>query len=545
MLKLLVSIKIQAIFEGMLTKGSRSEKSGRASKPGKNQSKGKIVSYVSLMIFLIVIIAGLFGTIFWQIGRPFITMGLGWLYFAMMGIFVFLLCFVGSVFITQTQIYESKDNELLLSMPVKSSVILASRMISLLILNYAYELIIAIPAGIVYAALGAFSPGGVVMFILCILLLPLLAVALSSIFGWIVAAISSKMKSKRIVSMILSVILFAAYMYVCMQWQMYVQKLIENGEEVAAAVKRTLAPFYHMGIAISDANVISMLIFALWTLLPFLIVYVFVSKSFSRIATAKRGEAKIKYRQKTMKVSGVKKALLIKEMRRLGNSNMYMFNAAIGLAFMVIIAIYLAIQREDFAMAMDLLDPSHTMTAVIGCFILMAMASLTVISAPTISLEAKTLWMLKSLPLSSKDILWAKAMLHIAISVPFIIVSGLIMAVSYKINIIGIIVMLLIPCVFSALTGVLGVIINLKYPKFNWVNESAAVKQGLAPTLAIFISMALVAVPALIYIFIVDGSGMDMEYMILILAVFVVLTILSYRHLMTKGVLRFEKLQSE
>ena len=227
------------MFEGMFA--SSKTKGGKSSKKEKS-GKGKMASYIFLIIFLVVIVGGLFATIFWQIGRPFIALGLGWLYFAMMGIFVFLLCFVGSVFVTQTQIYESKDNELLLSMPVKPSMILASRMISLLLLNYAYELIIALPAGIVYGALGGFTAGGVVAYILCILLLPLLAVTVSSLFGWIVAAISSKMKSKRIVSMALSLILFGLYMYVCMQWQMYVQKLIENGQAVAEAIQGTLPP---------------------------------------------------------------------------------------------------------------------------------------------------------------------------------------------------------------------------------------------------------------------------------------------------------------
>lgn len=543
MLKLLISIKMKAMFEGMFA--SSKTKGGKSSKKEKS-GKGKMASYMFLIIFLVVIVGGLFATIFWQIGRPFIALGLGWLYFAMMGIFVFLLCFVGSVFVTQTQIYESKDNELLLSMPVKPSMILASRMISLLLLNYAYEMIIALPAGIVYGALGGFTAGGVVAYILCILLLPLLAVTVSSLFGWIVAAISSKMKSKRIVSMALSLILFGLYMYVCMQWQMYVQKLIENGQAVAEAIQGTLPPFYHMGVAISDGNIISMLIFALWTILPFALIYLFVSRSFIKIATAKRGGAKIEYRKKAMKESGVKKALLVNEMRRLGSSNMYMFNAAIGLAFMVGISVYLAIKSGDFAPVIAMIDPTHMMTAAMGCLLIMAMASLTIISAPTISLEAKTLWILKSLPLAGRDVLWAKAMMHIVISLPFVLVSAIILAVTYEMNIVGIALMILVPCAFVALTGIAGVIINLKYPKFNWINESAAVKQGLAPTVAILVSMALVVIPVLLYFFVIKDTGLNMEiYMTLVLVIFAVLTVVAYRYLMTVGVRKFEKLQSE
>ena len=106
--------------------------------------------------------------------------------------------------------------------------------------------------------------------------------------------------------------------------------------------------------------------------------------------------------------------------------------------------------------------------------------------------------------------------------------------------------MILVPCAFVALTGIAGVIINLKYPKFNWVNESAAVKQGLAPTVAILVSMALVVIPVLLYFFVIKDTGLNMEiYMTLVLVIFAVLTVVAYRYLMTAGVRKFEKLQSE
>jgi ABC-2 type transport system permease protein len=63
----------------------------------------------------------------------------------------FAMMFIGSIFAAKAQLYEAKDNELLLSMPIPPSAILASRMLTLLLINLAFDLMIAVPAGIAWA----------------------------------------------------------------------------------------------------------------------------------------------------------------------------------------------------------------------------------------------------------------------------------------------------------------------------------------------------------------------------------------------------------
>ncbi len=84
----------------------------------KKISGGKIFLFVLLGIYIIGCFGVLFGGMFASIADVFAQMGMSWLYFGLMGVLVFALCFVGSVFITQNQLYEAKDNDLLLSMPI-------------------------------------------------------------------------------------------------------------------------------------------------------------------------------------------------------------------------------------------------------------------------------------------------------------------------------------------------------------------------------------------------------------------------------------------
>ena len=56
--------------------------------------------------------------------------GMGWLYFALMGLMAMFLGAFGSVFNTYSSLYLAKDNDLLLSLPIPVRIIMASRLVS-------------------------------------------------------------------------------------------------------------------------------------------------------------------------------------------------------------------------------------------------------------------------------------------------------------------------------------------------------------------------------------------------------------------------------
>ena len=92
----------------------------------------------------------------------------------------------------------------------------------------------------------------------------------------------------------------------------------------------------------------------------------------------------------------------------------------------------------------------------------------------------------------------------------------------------------------------MGIAINLKYPKFDWVNETDAVKQGLAPFLAMFVSMATVALPVIVYVLLLKfASTPPMEiYLCIVFALFAAGAAVLYRYLITRGAEVFRNLQN-
>ena len=86
MLKNLVFIRIKSMFAGMFARSK------------KKISGGKIFLFVLLGIYIIGCFGVLFGGMFASIADVFAQMGMSWLYFGLMGVLVFALCFVGSVY---------------------------------------------------------------------------------------------------------------------------------------------------------------------------------------------------------------------------------------------------------------------------------------------------------------------------------------------------------------------------------------------------------------------------------------------------------------
>ena len=172
----------------------------------KKNKKTNIFGVITLYIVVFLSVGFLFSQIFHSISVPYHIMGLDWLYFAFSGIVVFTVCFIGSIFLTQKQIYEANDNEILLAMPIKPIHIIFSRIISLLGLNYLYELAITAPALIVYFYDVGFNLGIFVVSALMFLFIPILSMTISVLFGWFVAWISSKVSRPKVLIVAFSMI---------------------------------------------------------------------------------------------------------------------------------------------------------------------------------------------------------------------------------------------------------------------------------------------------------------------------------------------------
>lgn len=533
MLKALIRTRLQALFSGIFRIGGRKKK----------VSLGMKVLFGLLMFYVVACFFGIFGGMFAQICKPFYAAGIGWFYFGFAGLLAFALMFIGSVFSTQTQIYEAKDNDLLLSMPIPPGYILISRMLMLIIMNLFFEFLVVLPAAAVYILGGMpVTFVGAVIFAAVFFLLPLLSFALSGVIGWILAIASSKVRNKSLVTTALSLLFLAAYFYFYSRMNEYIQTLIVSGTAIASKVRGAAAPVYWLGSAITDHDGRSLILFALCSAIPFLAVTFVLSKSFIKITTTRQGAAKIKYRERTMKVSGQKSALLKRELSHFVSSPMYMMNAALGVVFIVIAGVFLIIKKDAAELLLAQIPALRGYVGISAVAAMCLISCTNIVSAPSVSLEGKSLWIVRSMPVPTFDVLMAKVRMHVTVCLPAVLFTSVVAALVLKLSPVMMALVVVTPALMTLFGGLFGVAVNLRFPKMDWISETIAVKQSLSVLLSMFGTAATVLLPGLIYIFLASRYLSDEVYTALFTALLIIFCFMLYRWISVKGTKMFEKL---
>ena len=114
-----------------------------------------------------------------------------------------MLCFTLTISKSNGMLFESKDFELLMSMPIKPRTIVLSKLISLLILNYMSFGLTTVPFFIVYGVLSNASIIFYLLAIIAILVGPLLIITFCSFVSYLLGLLLKNVKSKSIIMSIL------------------------------------------------------------------------------------------------------------------------------------------------------------------------------------------------------------------------------------------------------------------------------------------------------------------------------------------------------
>lgn len=384
-------------------------------KSGKNRSKSGILMYTALYLFVF----GFLGIIFYMLADslvPLMEIGFGWLFMALMSLIGIALGVFGSVFNTYSTLYQAKDNELLLAMPVSTTAILIARLAGVYVMGLMYEMIVMIPTIIVYFMHSEFGILGGIFTILIPFILSVLVLALSCILGWVIAVINSRIKNKNMITVVVSIAFIVGYYYVYAKAYSALQGILAAPEFVADKVKGILYPFYHMGLA-SEGKAISMLIFTATVAIIFGVVYLVLARSFVKLATSNRGAAKTKYKEKAMKAGSINGALFRKEIRRFMGSPTYMLNCGLGILIMPIAAIALFIKGEEVVTVLNsLFGEAAGIVPMLMCAAICMSVSMNDITAPSVSLEGKSLWLVQVFPVSAWQVLMAKLNVHLVLT---------------------------------------------------------------------------------------------------------------------------------
>ena len=459
-------------------------------KTGKARSKGGTVGFFMFFAMIMLFLGLIFFFIAAMLGAPIISAGLSWFYFSVMGIVAVIFGAFGSIFSTYSMLYKAKDNEFLLSLPIPPLKILASRMTFVFAMSLLYSAVVWVPTLIFAHISSPFSAAAVIYGILLLFVIALFVTVITCALGWVVALISTKIKSKSSVTVIISIVVFAGYYFLSRNFSSFLQTIASNADTLSGKMQTYGNLFYHIGCA-AAGNGISMLIFTLCTLLLLAICLFILTKSFMAIVTKSSPISKAKSKKTaSLKLRSSKSALFRRELKRFTSSSTYMLNCGLGMLILPLIAVFAAIKGDILSMLSELFSKEMP---VVSSFIPLAIIlvvgmvmSINSISTPSVSLEGKHLWILRTMPVSGADVLSAKRKLHIVLNCVPSIISAIIFCICLRVDIVSSLLALIFIFMFISLTASFGIMLGVKMPDFTWTTEAKPIKQSLNVLLSMF-----------------------------------------------------------
>lgn len=524
MLKLLVKKQLFEIFRSYFYDA----------KKNKARTKGATIGYIVMFVLLMVCLLGtMFGVLSNTMCGPLAGMGMDWLYFVIMGMMAVFLGAFGSVFNTYSGLYLAKDNDLLLSMPIPVRVIMTSRLLSVYLMGLMYSGIVILPAILVYWFTVPVTAGRILGGVVLLVDISLFVLTLSCALGWVVAKISLKLKRKSFITVIVSLVFFGLYYFVCFRSQAMITDLLLNAEDVGNRIKG-IYPLYLFG-RVGCGDGVAMLIVSAVVIALLALVWYLIARSFLHIATASGNTAKTVYHEKAVKPVSADAALLRKELGRFTASPLYMLNCGLGTVFLVVLAVLALIKgREVFLMMNALFAGGEGFVTVLAALCLCLLAGSNDISTPSVSLEGKSLWIAQSLPIDPWQALRAKLRMHLLITeLPLVACAVCVAAVSGA-ALPEIVMMLVTPMVYVVLSAAFGLFMGLKRPNLNWTSEVAPIKQGLAVFLSIFVGWLVAVALGFLYYALMARVG-AVAFLLAVTALFAVLALVLVRWLKTSG----------
>lgn len=458
-----------------------------------------------------------------------------------------LFIFMFSIYRVKSMLFDSSDNDMLFSMPLKPQTILASRMLTLLSVNYVLTILIYAPSLVIYGMVSQITITYILGAVISVIFLPFIPTVLSSIVGYIIAFVSSKVNSKKIIETIVTFIMFILVFVGVSQIQSFGTIFINNVETIDMVLNNILIFPGLLFKAMYNSNILALIAYIVLNIILFFVFCFILSKGYKNIINRLKEIKKVKKKGevKFEKTNNITLTLIKKEFRRYISIPVYVVNTFFGMILLILFA-GSTIFIDKTTIMNELFNTSQNaqMGLTIFPFIIMVIAFTMLMSntaGSSISLEGKNLWILKTLPVDIKKVLKSKVLFNILVILPISIISLVIVFFTFNLTLTELLIGILFEILISIFVGEFGIIINLKYPKINYINETQVVKQSLSSFLCVMLPMVVIMVMPIIY-FIASYTISINVFVMIICGILLLINALFYLLINTWGVKKFNKL---
>lgn len=446
-----------------------------------------------------------------------------------------------SIYKASGYLFSFKDYDLLMSLPVSTSQVLISKLLLLYSSNLIVSIIIGLPPLIVYGIKSSSTFLYYVFALIAMFLIPFIPLIIGSGLSFILGKISTRFKFTNLIMIIGSFALILILMLGSFSINNISTEFIQSSAELMGSISKAYFPIVFFVNALEKLEALSLLLFILSALIPFVIFLLIFVNSFKNI-NSKMNESfkEANYKMSSLKVSSSLIALYKKEINFYFSSYIYVVNTGIGVIMMTIFTISMAILGEEkLAQALEM--PMISQFVVPAAIAIMSLCiCLTCTTASSISLEGKNIWIVKSLPIKIIEIIKSKILVNLTVILPLLFVNSLILAVSFRLTLISYILFLAIPTLYAFLISMTGIIVNLHLPKLEWKSHMVVVKQSASVVVTMLIGILSVLIPIFIF-FLTEPTNFNAFSFYLTIALLMV-NLLLWSIIKAEGIKIFAKL---
>ncbi|SKA01535.1 putative ABC transporter permease subunit [Anaerorhabdus furcosa] len=456
-----------------------------------------------------------------------------------------LIVFIFSITTAQGQLFQFKDFDLLMTLPISRTMVFLAKVLSFVVIMLVYCFLFMLPALVIYGVNESMGILYYVYGIVGLFFLPLIPIVISSLFAFIIRKLAGHGKYKNLLVNLGSIILFAAIMLGSMSLSSLEGTTIPEEVFVTGLmlIKTYLYPIYIYIHSCISGNIIELVLSILINGGVFaLFVYLF-SKTFVSInSTVQTGYKAKNFKLKKEEGKSPLQALCEKEFKKFTSNMMYFMNMGMGQVMLVLGGAYLVFNKQ---MVFEMLTQFESLGFQIKptlfgliCGAICLFALMTPTASVSISLEGKQFWITKTIPVKTETIFLSKAIVNaVIIWIPSMI-GFILISVGFGFTMFELIVGLLLIFVLGIFVGILGLCININFPKLDFDREIIVIKQSMSSFIAIFGGMVVGALLIFLYVNVSEFVG-PFNFVMIIVSILSALDILLWMYLRTVGVRKF------
>ena len=513
----------------------------------KNASKK---TQILIPVALFLIIAGYMGGYAYGLMEQFKPMNQEYIMLTLFTFVFSLITLFEGFYKSGSLLFNCKDDQLLFSLPLDKKTILFIRMFKFYAFEFLFNGMFMAPPMIVYGVQMNQPWIFYLVSIITLFIIPIIPIVISCIFGFIITYISSKFKGKNLVQTIITMSLLLVVLYYSFNMDALMNALSNNAGNIDSFICKYYYPVGAYMSMVHDFNIITLLIYIISHIAIFALTIFIIGKVYfdlnSKMKSVSVVHNKKPYVVKTRSrlVSFVKK-----EFDRFVSTPVFITNAGFGLVMYIAGVIAIAFKYDvivdGLVSKMEGLTPEFFIGYMpIALMSLLAFcAFMTSITSSMISLEGKSINILKSLPIKSSMIVLYKVITAIVIMVPCLLLGDIIMFVVFKFDIMSILCVLYATILIPFIAELIGIMANLKYPKMDATNDTEIVKQSMSSMVSVFAGMGLAMISVSFLIGLAALNLSNSVILLIFVGIFTIVAGLLWLRLTKISDKRFDEIQ--